>query len=241
MCWNRFRLVLAAGRLYSFRDCLSHSPTADNLSRRRKLMRQPRTLILHCISSCLKPKKKKKSPPKTLGSAMMLLLANLYISIPLFAHVIASSAYRPTCYEDGAQLPAPAAPHCARAMSSIRNDRSFTTPLPYGADEDPPRNTPIDWSYKSCLLTIDADDGSYTDTFALSSTMPSFAAVEELCVVRKKPGQGFGGYIPIGHGRTFFAIVQFNPEYLPENLGLDVFSSANGTRNATVSGSVDTA
>ena len=71
--------------------------------------------------------------------------------------------------------------------------------------------------------------------------MPSFAAVEELCVVRKKPGQGFGGYIPIGHGKTFFAIVQYNPEYLPGVSGLDFLSSANGTRNATASGSVVTA
>ena len=170
---------------------------------------------------------------------MMLFLTSLHISLQLLPHVFASSAYRPTCYEDGAQLPAPAASHCALAMSSIRNDRSFTTPLKYGIDEAPPRNTPIDWSYKSCLLTIDADDGSYTDTFALSSTMPFFAAVEELCVLRKKPGQGFGGYIPIGHGRTFFAIVQYNPEYLPHTSALGVLSHMNGTSNATESGSVD--
>ena len=190
---------------------------------------------------CLSQYSAKARKTETLGSAMIFLLTGLYMALQLFPHVITSSAYRPTCYEDGAQLPAPAASHCARAMSSIRNDRSFTIPLAYGADEDPPRNTPIDWSYKSCLLTIDADDGSYTDTFALSSTMPSFAAVEELCVVRKKPGQGFGGYIPIGHGRTFLAIVQYNPEYLPAASGLDLLSSANGTRNATVSGSVDAA
>ena len=163
-----------------------------------------------------------------------LLLTSLYISLHLFPPLLASSsAWSPICYSDGAQLPAPLAPHCARAMSSIRSDRSFSTPLTYGVDEAPPRNTPIDWPYKSCLLTIDADDGSYTDTFALSSTMPAFAAVEELCVARKKLGQGFGGYIPIGHGRMFFAIVQFNPGYLPDAAGLSFLSSANGTRNAT--------
>ena len=170
---------------------------------------------------------------------MILLLTSLYISLHLYPHILAASTYRPTCYEDGAQLPAPAASHCARAMSNIRNDRSFSIPLTYGIDEDPPRNTPIDWSYKSCLLTIDADDGSYTDTFALSSTMPSFGAVEELCMLRKKPGQGFGGYIPIGHGRSFFAIVQYNPEYLPDASGFGDLSLTNGTRNATALGSVD--
>ncbi|KAL8788385.1 MAG: hypothetical protein Q9195_007343 [Heterodermia aff. obscurata] len=170
---------------------------------------------------------------------MTLLLTALYISLHLFPPILASLAPRPNCYQDGAQLPAPAASHCALAMSTIRTDRSFTTPLVYGADEAPPRNTPIDWSYKSCLLTIDADDGSFTDTFALSSTMPSFAAVVEWCVVRNNPGQGFGGYIPIGHGRTFYAIVQYNPEYLPDLAGLRVLSTANGTRNATALGSVD--
>ena len=119
-------------------------------------------------------------------------------------------------------------------MRMIRTDLSFTTPLTYGADQAPPRNTPIDWAYKSCLLTIDADVGSFTDTFALSSTMPSFASVEEWCVVRKKPGEGFGGFIPVGHGRAFFAIVQFNPGFLPEAGGVGVFAVVNGTGNGTV-------
>lgn len=92
------------------------------------------------------------------------------------------------------------------AMLFIKNSPYSTKPQKYGAYEDPPRNVPLDWPNKSCLLTINADDGSKTDTFALSATMPAFSALEAACVRTKKSGQGFGGYIPIGN--AFYAIVQ---------------------------------
>ena len=116
-------------------------------------------------------------------------------------------------------------------MAVVRNSPFFSRPQTYGAFEDPPRNVPMDWHYKTCLVTIDADDGSKKDTFALSATMPAFAAVEEKCIRRKALGQGFGGFVPVGNGRGFYAIVQFDPDY--QYAARISRPSLNGTVNGT--------
>ena len=138
-----------------------------------------------------------------------------YISLfsHLFHQTIASPARTPTCYPDDGQFPAPNFSDCVHAMTVVRNSPFFSRPQTYGAFEDPPRNVPIDWHYKTCLITIGIEDGSKKDTFALSATMPAFAAVEDKCIRKKKLGQGFGGFVPVGNGRGFFAIVQFDPDY----------------------------
>lgn len=164
-----------------------------------------------------------------------------YFFLLILGYALASPAPVPICYADDGQFPPPAASDCVRAMINIKDDPFFTTPQRFGEYEDPPRGVPIEWSYRSCLLTIDVDDGSQTDVFALSAIMPAFAAVEERCVAKRKPQQKFGGYVPIGHGRSFYAIVQYNPSFLQLALGSSLLAHSNGTNNATTSGSTDTA
>lgn len=115
-------------------------------------------------------------------------------------------------------------------MAYVKNSPYFNKPQRYGEYENPPRKVPLDWPRRSCLLTIDADDGSKTDTFAIAATMPAFAALEAACVRR---GPGFGGYIPIGNGKTFYAIIQYNPRYRASGASERLFVPSNRTKNVT--------
>ena len=137
----------------------------------------------------------------------------LYFLLRFVSLTTASPAPTPTCYDDDGQYPAPLFSDCIRAMSGVKNSPYFTRPQTYGAYEDPPRNVPLDWRHKTCLVSIDADDGSKIDHFALSTIMPAIAVVGDRCIKRKIPGQGFGGFIAIGHGKSFYAIVQYDPGY----------------------------
>ncbi|KAL8732002.1 MAG: hypothetical protein Q9181_004102 [Wetmoreana brouardii] len=167
---------------------------------------------------------------RALKPSVMLRFGGLLMLIRVIGYVTAQRA--PICYDDGGQFPAPAATDCRSAMAFIKNSPYFSKPQKYGAYEDPPRNVPLDWPNKSCLLTIDVDDGSKTDTFALSATMPAFAALEAACIRRRKPGQGFGGYVPIGNGK-FYAIMQYNPKYRGSGASEPLRGPSSGTENAT--------
>ncbi|KAL8883084.1 MAG: hypothetical protein Q9198_000007 [Flavoplaca austrocitrina] len=158
----------------------------------------------------------------------MLHLRNLLFFVSVLRYVFA--ARTPTCYDDGGQFPAPKSVDCKIAMVNIKDSPYFDMPQKYGAYEEPPRNVPLDWPNKSCLLTIDANDGSKTDTFAISATMYAFATLEAACVRR---GPGFGGYIPIGNGKTFYAIVQYNPRYRTSGPSERLLVPSIRTENAT--------
>ncbi|KAL8829940.1 MAG: hypothetical protein Q9170_005961 [Blastenia crenularia] len=136
------------------------------------------------------------------------------LSFSFIQNIFATPAPKPICLDDTYQLPAPAAIDCTNAMTNLKNDPFYATPQLFGVDENSPRNVPIEWKHKSCLLIINVEDGSKTDKFALASTMPAFGAVEKACVI-SNPGRGLGGYISIGHGRSFYALVQGNPDFLP--------------------------
>lgn len=163
----------------------------------------------------------------------MLHFRSLLFFLRLLGDTVASRAAAPLCYDDDGQFPPPAALDCLNTMGNIRKDPYYSTPQRFGAYEDPPRKIPIDWAHKSCLVTIDVDDNSYTGTFALSSTMPAFAQIEEHCIIERKLGQGFGGYVPVGHGKTFYAIVQYNRSYRLSGLREDLLGFLNRTDNAT--------
>ncbi|KAI4273341.1 MAG: hypothetical protein LQ337_004690 [Flavoplaca oasis] len=152
----------------------------------------------------------------------------MLVFVSVLRYVLA--ARTPICYDDGGQFPAPNSADCKIGMVSIKNSPYFDMPQKYGAYEEPPRNVPLDWPNKSCLLTIDADDGSKTDTFAISATMRAFAALEAACVRR---GPGFGGYIPIGNGKTFYAILQYNPRYRASGASGRLLMPSIRTENAT--------
>jgi len=141
----------------------------------------------------------------------MLQLRSLFFFF--LAYSSASPVAAPACYDDLTDLPAPAALDCAIAMINFKKDPLYTKVQTYGIYENPPRNVPIHWTYRTCMMTVTAIDASKTDTFAFSQTTPAFAAIYEICVRKKKSGQGFGGYMPIGHGQTFYAVVQYNPSY----------------------------
>ena len=158
----------------------------------------------------------------------MLHLRNLLLFVSFLRYVFA--ARTPICYDDGGQFPAPRSTDCKSAMVYIKNSPYFNMPQKYGAYEAPPRDVPLEWPRRSCLLTIDADDGSKTDTFAISATMRAFEALEAVCVRR---GKGFGGYIPIGNGKSFYAIVQYNPRYRASGASERLFVPSNRTQNAT--------
>lgn len=157
----------------------------------------------------------------------------LYFLLRLIGHTTASPAPTPTCYDDDGQYPAPLFSDCVRAMTGIKTSPYFTRPQTYGAYENPPRKVPLDWHYKSCIVSIDADDGSKIDNFALSAIMPAIAVVEVRCIKKKKVGQGFGGFIPIGHGKTFYAIVQYDPSYPVSAMSSRTLTLSNGTDAAT--------
>ena len=144
------------------------------------------------------------------------------------------------CYDDDGEFPGPAATDCLRAIGSLRNEPFFGEWQTYGPYEDPPRRTPLDWVHGSCLISIDVDDGSMTDTFALWTTMAAFAAVEEWCILKKRPGEKFGGYAPIGHGKTFYAIVQYNPDFVSSAASSGPFNPSNSTDKTVTSRSIDT-
>jgi len=120
-------------------------------------------------------------------------------------------------------------------MGNPLYDESYNTQETYGIHEAGKRKVPLNWSHKSCLFTIDVDDGSNTDTFALPSTMPAFTLVEQNCILKKKMGHGFGGYVPIGNGKTFYAIVQYNPSYQTPSANSRFLMSVNAT-NTTCNG-----
>ena len=167
----------------------------------------------------------------------MHLSISLFYSISpiLYQIALGSPVPSPQCYDDSGQFPAPAALDCMSAMGVLQNDKYFTTPQRYGVYEDATHRVPRDWAYKSCLVTIDVEDASNTDTFAFSSTMPYFASIEETCVIKKKPGRGFGGYVPIGNGKGFYAIVQYDGDYYPTGPNSRVLLSMNATSNGTAS------
>ncbi len=162
----------------------------------------------------------------------MLQLRILFLFF--LAYTNASPVAAPACYGDDTDFPAPAALDCASGMINIKNDPFYAKSQTYGILEDSPRNVPINWPHRSCMMTVTAIDGSKTDTFALSQTMPAFAAIYEICIRKKKSGQGFGGYIPIGHGKTFYAVVQYNPSYPTFAFDEHLLSSSNRTDNATI-------
>ncbi len=162
----------------------------------------------------------------------MLQLRSLFLFF--LAYTNASPVAAPACYGDDTDFPAPAALDCASGMINIKNDPFYAKSQAYGILEDSPRNVPINWPHRSCMMTVTAIDGSKTDTFALSRTMPAFAAIYEICIRKKKSRQGFGGYIPIGHGKTFYAVVQYNPSYPTFAFDEHLLSSSNRTDNATI-------
>ncbi|KAI4140238.1 MAG: hypothetical protein LQ341_003920 [Variospora aurantia] len=157
----------------------------------------------------------------------MLHLRNLFI-FSVLGYVLA--ARTPVCYDDGGQFSSPSSVDCKSSMAYVKNSPYFNRPQRYGEYENPPRKVPLDWPRRSCLLTIDSDDGSKTDTFAIAATMPAFAALEAACVRR---GPGFGGYIPIGNGKTFYAIIQYNPRYRASGASERLFVPSNRTGNGT--------
>ncbi len=159
----------------------------------------------------------------------------IVISPLLYQSVFASPFTSPQCYDDDGVYPAPTALDCIGAMGNLLEDKSYNTQETYGIYEAGTRKVPLNWSHKSCLVTIDVDDGSNTDTFALSSTMPAFTLVEHNCILKKKMGQGFGGYMPIGNGKTFYAIVQYNPSYQTSSANSRFLMSVNAT-NTTSNG-----
>ena len=143
-----------------------------------------------------------------------------------------SSVVTPLCYGDEIDLPAPARADCLYSMANFKNDPFYTVPQTYGIREKYPRDIPIKWRHKSCMNTITALDASKTDKFALSDTMSAFAAIQEICIKRKKPGQGFGGQIPIGHGQEFYALISYNPDF---RTAVDVLQMpSNRTENSTI-------
>ena len=146
---------------------------------------------------------------------------------------LGSTNTAPVCFGDDGETPAPAATDCISAMANVKNDPFYTTPQIYGVDENPPSNVPIKWSNRSCLVIIGVEDGSQTDKFALSTTMPALASLAELCIFKKARGQGFGGYIPIGHGKTFYALLQWDPDYQPPFISSHLHLASNGTSNMT--------
>lgn len=141
----------------------------------------------------------------------------------------------PQCYDDSGQFPAPAALDCMRAMGYLQADLSYTTPQLFGVYADATCRVPKDWSYNSCLVSIDVDDASQMDTFSLASTVRPLASVEETCIVKKKLGQGFGGYVPIGNGKGFYATVQYDGDYWPTVPNSRFLLAANATSNETAS------
>lgn len=171
----------------------------------------------------------------------MEVLRYLLFSLAVITFSVASPTPNPKCFDDTYDLPAPRAADCTNAMVALKNDQFYTTPQVFGVDENSPRNVPIEWRHKSCLLIIDVEDGSNTDKFALSSTMPAFDALDKLCVL-SKPGRGLGGYMSIGHGKSFYALVQGNPDYLPSVLTLHADPVSNNTQQTPEgSSSTDTA
>ena len=174
----------------------------------------------------------------------MTLLGFLLISYAVLQYSTATPS-APTCLDETYELPPPAPVDCIEAMAEIRNFPHYTIPQVFGTYEDPPRNVPIGWRYKSCWLKIDVDDGSKTDRFALSSVIPAFAAVEKLCLIGK-PGRRLGGYVPIGHGGSFYAILQADPDYRPSILSSHLYNASNDSTATSAEGSqssvaVDTA
>ncbi|KAL8970333.1 MAG: hypothetical protein Q9197_003865 [Variospora fuerteventurae] len=159
---------------------------------------------------------------------MNMLHSRILFIFSVLEYVLA--ARTPVCYDDGGQFPPPSSVDCKIAMVYVKNSPYFNKPQKYGVYEDPPRKVPLDWPRRSCLLTIDADDGSKTDTFAIAATMPAFAALEAACVRR---GPGFGGYIPIGNDKNFFAIIQYNPRYRASGPSARLFIPSNRTETAT--------
>lgn len=163
----------------------------------------------------------------------MLQLSSLLLLF--FACTRASPVAAPICYEEDPELPALTPTDCLYSMLSIRNDEFFTISREYGIDENSPRDVPIDWPHNTCLMSVTALDAGKTDTFALADTMPAFKALFETCLKRKKPGHGFGGYIPIGHGKEFYAVVQYNPDFPFPKPEERLLSSLNGIDNTTAS------
>lgn len=164
-------------------------------------------------------------------SSVMLCLRSLFLLSLAYAN--ASPIAAPACYDDLIDLPAPEALDCASGMINLKNDPFYSKPQTYGILEAPPRNVPIDWTHGSCMMSVTAIDASKTDTFPLSQTMAAFAAIYEICIRKKKTGQGFGGSMPIGHGKTFYAVVQYNPNYPSVAFDEHLVGSSTGTGNAT--------
>ncbi len=161
----------------------------------------------------------------------MLYLKSLFLLFSAYAS--ASPVAAPACYDNLIDLPAPAALDCASGMINLKNDPFYTKPQTYGIFENSPRNVPIDWPHRSCMMSVTAIDASKTDTFALSETMAAFGAIYEICVRKKKLGQGFGGSMPIGHGKSFYAVVQYNPSYPSFASAEHLQGSSHRTDNAT--------
>ena len=139
----------------------------------------------------------------------------------------------PKCYDASSQFPKPAEVDCIVAMGALQDDLTFNTPEIFGVYEDATRRVPLDWSFRTCLLTLSVNDASKTDNFSLSSTMPAFAIIEENCLVNAKLGDGFGGWLPVGNGQGFYATVQYDGDYYPPGPTSRFLLSVNTTNNAT--------
>ena len=165
---------------------------------------------------------------------IMFDLVTLLTCLGLAGYTLASRIAAPRCYPNAGQFPAPMASDCMNAMGSLKSSPSYNRPQKFGAYENPPNRLPLDWANRSCLLRIDQEDDSFSDIFPLSSIMPAFRLIWELCVEDKGSSKGWGGLVPIGHGKTFYALVAYNPDWPTFAVDENLEGPSNQTINSTV-------
>ena len=143
---------------------------------------------------------------------LLTILCHHVFSLGPGANSIIALKEPPLCYDDIGSFPEPSALDCKFAALLMTSDPDSDKEEIFGSYFPATRLVPLYWSHKSCLIFLQSEDASKTDSFALSSMVPALAKVQSKCMNQKPPGEKFGGYAPVGNNQGFYVGIQYNPE-----------------------------
>ncbi|KAI4209994.1 MAG: hypothetical protein LQ351_007101 [Letrouitia transgressa] len=113
-------------------------------------------------------------------------------------------AYTPDCLTPTPHLPETNAADCRDAAFKVQNEAKSYSPVTWSQNPEKGRKVPAEWLHGSCKVVLSCFE-PLEDTFSPHDVATSAIRVVHSCF--RNLGTGVGGFIRIGHGKTYNVVV----------------------------------